>query len=312
MTQRQLTVRIRLGVALTTVGLVTAGCGGDGDGDGGTTASGGGSGGCDSITMGVIPGWTDQTSTTYLLKDVLEDNGYTVEVTELSDNAPMYTALARGDIDILSSAWPELTHASYMEEYGDSLEDLGVFYEGATSFLAVPEYMDITSIEELPEYADELGGRIVGIEPGAGLTGMTQDSVIPEYGLDENFELQLSSTAAMLTELRSATEAEEPIVVTMWKPFWANLTFPIKALEDPMGAYGEPENLHVLAREGFSGDCADVAAMLSDFELTDEEFGTLENMVVNDFGEGEEEQAVAAWLEQNPEYETALAEPLQG
>ena len=306
MTQRHLTFRLRLGVAVTALAMTTAACGG-GSGDGDGDAAGG-----TTITMGVIPGWTDETATTYLLKDVLEDNGYTVEVTELSDNAPMYTALANGDIDVLSSSWLEMTHKTYMDEYGENLEDLGVYYEGATSFLAVPDYVDITSIEELPARADEFGGRVVGIEPGAGLTKMTQESVFPAYGLDEGFELQLSSTAAMLTELQNATDAQEPIVVTMWKPFWANLTFPIRALEDPKGAYGEPENLHVLAREGFSEDQPEVAEMLANFTLTDEQFGTLENMVVNEFGEGEEEQAVAAWLEQNPDYGTALASHLKG
>lgn len=156
MIKRHLSPPGRLGVAVTALALVVAGCGGgsaSGDGD-------------KTVTMGVIPGWTDQTSTTYLLKDVLEDNGYTVDVKKLSDNAPMYTALSNGDIDILSSAWPELTHKSYMERYGDDIEDLGVFYEGATSFLAVPEYSDITSIDQLPSHADELGGTITGIEPG--------------------------------------------------------------------------------------------------------------------------------------------------
>lgn len=307
MTKRHLT-RMRIGVGVTALALVTAGCGG---GDSGGSGGSGGEGD-KTITMGVIPGWTDETATTYLLKDVLEDNGYTVEVTELSDNAPMYTALANGDIDVLSSSWMELTHKSYMEEYGESLEDLGVYYEGATSFLAVPEYVDITSIEELPGRADEFGGRVVGIEPGAGLTKMTQESVFPEYGLDQDYELVLSSTAAMLTELKKATDAQEPIVVTLWKPFWANLEFPVRALEDPKGAYGEPENLHVLAREGFSADQPEVAALLENFKLTDEQFGSLESMVVNDFGEGEEAQAVAAWLDENPDYGTALEQHLKG
>lgn len=305
MTKRHSTSRIRLGAAVGALVMVTAGCGGGGSGD--DSAAGG-----TTITMGVIPGWTDETATTYLLKNILEDNGYTVEVTELSDNAPMYTALANGDIDVLSSSWLERTHKSYMDEYGENLEDLGVYYEGATSFLAVPDYVDITSIEELPDRADEFGGRVVGIEPGAGLTKMTQESVFPAYGLDEGFDLQLSSTAAMLTELQNAIDAQEPIVVTMWKPFWANLAFPIRALEDPQGAYGEPENLHVLARENFSTDQPEVATMMSNFKLTDEEFSSLENMVVNDFGEGEEEKAVAAWLEENPDYGTALASYLQG
>lgn len=298
MFRRHLSVPARLGVAMLAVALVATGCGSDG----------GGSGADKTITMGVIPGWTDQSATTYVLKNVLEDNGYTVEVTELNDNAPMYTALSKGDIDVLSSAWPELTHKSYMDTYGDDLEDLGVFFEGATSFLAVPDYMeDIDSIDDLPDHADEFDGTITGIEPGAGLTRLAKDDVIPAYGLDKDFELQLSSTPAMLTELEKATKAEEPIVITMWKPFWANLNFPIKALEDPEGAFGEPEGLHVLAREGFSEDQPEVAEMMSNFTLTEEEFGTIEGMIVNDYEQGEEEKAAADWLAKNPELADELA-----
>lgn len=302
MTKRHLTYPMRLGLAMTALAMVATACGG---------GSGSASDEDKTVTMGVIPGWTDQSSTTYVLKDILEDNGYTVEVTELNDNAPMYTALSSGDIDILSSAWIELTHKEYMEKYGEGLEDLGVFFEGATSFLAVPEYMDINSIEELPSHAAELDGRVTGIEPGAGLTRLTKESVFPEYGLAEDFELLLSSTPAMLAELEKATKAEEPIVVTMWKPFWANLTYPIKPLEDPKGAYGEPENLHVLAREGFSDDQPEVAEMLANFQLDEEQFGTLENMVVNEFGQGQEQEAAQAWLEENPEYREELAAHLE-
>jgi glycine betaine/proline transport system substrate-binding protein len=305
MKKRNLTHPMRLGVALAATVLVAAGCSEE--------SSGGGGGGGDDQTVhfGVISGWTDQSATTAVLQSVLEDNGYTVEITELNDNAPMYTALSTGDIDVNSSGWIELTHKSYWEEYGENLEDLGTYFEGATSFLAVPDYMDLTSIEELPDHADEFDGTVTGIEPGAGLTKATKESVFPAYGLDEDFKLQLSSTPAMLTALGKATDAEEPIVVTMWKPFWANLNYPIKALEDPKGAYGEPENLHVIAREGFSDDQPAVAEMLANWTLTEEQFGTLENLVVNEYGQGEELQAAEAWLEDNPEVGEELAQYLE-
>jgi glycine betaine/proline transport system substrate-binding protein len=304
MKMRNRTLPVRLGVAVAVTTMVAAGCS--------DSSSGSGGGDDKTVTFGVIPGWTDQSATTALLQDVLEDNGYTVEITELNDNAPMYTALSGGDIDILSSGWIELTHKSYMDQYGEDIEDLGVYFEGATSFLAVPDYMaDINSIEDLSSHADEFDQTVTGIEPGAGLTKMTQESVFPEYGLDEDFKLQLSSTPAMLAELGKATKAEEPIVVTMWKPFWANLTYPIKPLEDPAGAYGEPENLHVLGREGFSEDQPEVAEMLENFELTEEEFGTLENLVVNEFGQGEELAAAQAWLEDNPEFGEELGQYLE-
>src|SRR5690625_4539151 len=145
-------------------GLCLAACGSDdsGSGDGGN----GGGGGGGTITLGYIPSWTDGLSTAYLLDNRLTAMGYDVEHEQITEAGVLYAGLAQGDIDMYPSAWPEVTHASYMEEYGDSIEDLIGYYEGAVLNLSVPEYVDIDSIEDLVGQADRFGNRIVGIEPG--------------------------------------------------------------------------------------------------------------------------------------------------
>jgi glycine betaine/proline transport system substrate-binding protein len=52
--------------------------------------------------------------------------------------------------------------------------------------------------------------------------------------------------------------------------------------------------------------------MLSNFTMDDEQFSKLEDMVVNDFGEGQEQEAARAWLEENPEYADELSAYLEG
>jgi glycine betaine/proline transport system substrate-binding protein len=94
--------------------------------------------------------------------------------------------------------------------------------------------------------------------------------------------------------------------VTLWKPFWANQAFPVRPLDDPKGAFGQPESLHSLARGGFANDFPEIAKMIKDFKLDDAQYGSLEDTVVNTFGEGKEEEAVQAWLQQNPDYAPAL------
>jgi glycine betaine/proline transport system substrate-binding protein len=293
-----------LGAATAALVLTASGCSGS------IGPGGGGSGGGKTITMGMIPSWTDGVTTTYLLKNILESKGYTVKITKLSDNDPSYAALANGDIDIFASAWPERTQRSYMDKYGAKIEDLGKYYADAGLFLAVPTYSGINSIADLPSHAQELGGKIIGIEPGAGLTKATKDDVLPAYGLDADFELVLSSTAAMLTALKKATAAKQPIVATLWKPFWANQAFPVQPLEDPKGAFGQPESLHSLARGGFSEDFPAIAKMIKNFKLDDAQYGSLEDTVVNTFGEGKEVEAVQAWLQQNPDYAPVLQKHL--
>ena len=295
--KRTTTRRGGLVAAAAAAVLALTACGSGGSDDGGEGGT---------VNLGILPAWTDGLSTAYLWKNVLESEGYDVEITELSEAAPLYTGLANGDVDVYPSGWPEVTHAEYMEEYGDDIEDLGAYYENAKLTFAVPEYTDIDSIEDLTGNADQFDGKIIGIEPGAGLTKVTKDSVIPEYDLSDDYELVESSTTAMLAELQSAVDEERDVVVTLWRPFWANTSFPVKDLEDPKGALGEPETLNSLARAGFSDDMPEVAEMMSNFKLTDEQYGQLEDMVVNEYGEGKEEEAVEAWLEENPDFIDSL------
>lgn len=276
--------------------LALTACGGGGEDEENGDASEGEGGG--TITLGIIPSWTDGLSMAYLWQGILEDEGYDVEIEEINDAALLYTGVAEGDIDVYPSAWPEVTHADYMEEYGDDVEDLGAYYEGAVLTFAVPEYSEIDSIEELNDNAEDFDNRVVGIEPGSGHMGVTADSVFPEYELDENFELVESSTSAMLTELGSAIDDEEDIVVTLWRPFYAYGDYDLKDLEDPAGALGEEETLNFVANSEFSSEFPDVAEWMSGFTLSDEEYAELENMMVNEYADNEEE-AADVWLEEN-------------
>ena len=306
MNKRHLTAALALGAAAS---LTLAGCAGGSDDNGGDTDAGGSTETCDTVTLGFLPSWTDGLSTAYLLENQLGAMGINVEMQTLTEAGPLYTGLAQGDVDIYPSAWPEVTHASYMEEYGDSIEDLGAYYEGAVLTIAVPDYVDVQSIEDLQGNADMFDGQIIGIEPGAGLTGVTQDSMMPEYGLDGEYELITSSTAAMLTELGNAIDAQEDIVVTSWRPFWANAAYDLRDLEDPLGAMGDPEALHFLGTDGFSERCAEAAEFIAGIQLSDADYASLEDMVVNEYGEGREAEAVEAWIEANPEaFSTIIVE----
>jgi glycine betaine/proline transport system substrate-binding protein len=298
--------RTALPAGLMALGLLMTACGSDDGGDSESGSSGESGGGDQTITLGIIPSWTDGLSTAYLWQNVLESEGYTVEIEEIAEAAPLYTGVANGDIDVYPSAWPEVTHASYMKKYGDDLEDLGAYYEGAKLTFAVPEYTEIDSIEELADNADMFDGKITGIEPGAGLTEVTKEEVMPTYGLEEDFTLVESSTTAMLAELQKAVDAEEDIVVTLWRPFWANSEFPVKDLEDPEGALGEAETLNSIATAGFSEENPEVADMVANFKLDDDQYGSLEDMVVNEYGQGQEAEAIEAWLEENPDFVDSL------
>ncbi len=279
-----------LALTLALTGAFAGGCSSETTGDGG--ANGGEAAG-GTIKIGWIP-WDEDIAATYLWKRVLEDEGYTVELTQL-DVAPVFEGVASGDLDLFLDAWLPSTHEDYWAEYGDRLEDLAVWYDNGLLTWAVPEYMDVDSIEDLAGLEGELDGRIVGIEPGAGLTRVSREAVMPGYGLDA-FELVEGSTPAMLAELERAIKDEAPIVVTLWRPHWAYSVFPIKDLADPEGALGEAEEIHAVARAGFSDDFPEVAEWMAAFRMNDDQLAGLEDLVLNEYGAGQEEAAVDEWL----------------
>src|SRR5690625_5534396 len=153
---------------------VLAACGSDDD-----SADSGDSGGDDksqTMTIAYIP-WDEDIAISYLFRSVLEEEGYEdVELKQL-DAAPIFVALSKGDADFFFDTWLPQTHKDYWEEYGDQLDDIGVWYDQATLNIAVPEYMDIDSIPELDQVADEVDGQIIGIESGAGLSRTTKEAI---------------------------------------------------------------------------------------------------------------------------------------
>lgn len=302
MNKRHLSTALALGAVAT---LALAGCSSASEPSGDQTDASGDMS-CETVTLGFLPSWTDGLSTAYLLQNQLGALGIDVEMQTLTEAGPLYAGLAQGDVDIYPSAWPELTHASYMEEYGDNIEDLDAYYEGAKLTIAVPDYVDITSIEDLAGNADRFGGRIVGIEPGAGLTAQTQDVMMPAYGLDGEYELVTSSTAAMLTELEAATNAGENVVVTLWEPHWAYGAYPIKNLDDPEGALGGTESLHSYGRTGFADDFPEVAEWLGNFQMDLETLYSLENLLFVENDTDDYGPLVEQWISENQAYVDGL------
>ena len=135
----------------------------------------------DVIKLGYVQ-WACANANSHMVEALLEDK-FNVEV-ELVDMEAglLWQSVATGDVDFMVTAWLPSTHGSYYEALSDEVVDLGPLYEGAVCGLVVPEYVTIDSIEEMNDYKDEFGGKIVGIDAGAGIMAAT-NQVIEEYGL---------------------------------------------------------------------------------------------------------------------------------
>ncbi|MFE3186343.1 ABC transporter permease/substrate binding protein [Streptomyces violascens] len=250
------------------------------------------------ISLGYIP-WDEGVASTFLWKELLERRGFTVDARQYEAGA-LYTGMAGGQIDFETDSWLPTTHAQYWAKYKDKLEDMGSWYGPTSLELSVPSYVkDVNSLDDLKGKGAEFQNRIVGIEPSAGETGILKDKILKEYGLDGEYKVVDGSTPGMLAELKRAYAKKEPIVVPLWSPHWAYNTYDLKKLKDPKGVWGKGDGVHTLARKGFASDNAEVGNWLKNFKMDEKQLTSLEAKIQST-GKGKEQDAVRAWLKENP------------
>ena len=239
------------------------------------------------------PNWAEGIAMTHLAAAVIEEYlDADVELT-MSDPGAIYASLSIGDQDVMLDAWLPNTHEDYWAKYGDQLEDLGPNFGYGVTGLVVPSYVDIDSIEELNDMADELDGKIIGIGTGSGIYRNTQKA-IDDYGLD--LSQVASSGPVMVAQLKAAVDAKKPIVITGWKPHYMFGRFDLKVLKDPQGIY-PIDAVKTVAREDFRKDHPRVAQFLTNFVMT--EAHLLELMLAIDESDADAGDVAGDWMEQN-------------
>ncbi|MGW8063404.1 ABC transporter permease/substrate binding protein [Streptomyces ziwulingensis] len=244
--------------------------------------------------------WDEDIAVTYLWKNVLERRGYELNLKQM-DVGPVYTGLASGDLDLNFDAWLPYAQKNYWEKNKDNLTDLGTWYEPTSLEIAVPSYVkDVESLADLKGKADLFDGRIIGIEPGTGEMQLLKDEVMPGYGLEDEYTVVDGSTPAMLAELKRALAKKEPVAVTLWSPHWAYSEYELTKLKDPKKAFGEGNTIRTISSKKFPEQYPQLTEWIKDFHMSEDELGSLEAEIKNR-GQGQEEEAVAAWLEEHPD-----------
>jgi glycine betaine/proline transport system substrate-binding protein len=243
--------------------------------------------------------WDEDIAVTYLWKNVLEKRGYRLNLKQM-DVGPVYTGLASGDLDLNFDAWLPYAQKNYWDKSKDRLTDLGTWYEPTSLEVAVPSYVKgVKSYEDLKGKAAQFDGKIIGIEPGTGEMNLLKNKVLPGYGLDKEYDVVDGSTPAMLAELKRAYAKKQPVAVVLWSPHWAYSQYDLTKLKDDKKLFGEGNTIRTIANEKFPSQYPQLTKWIKGFHMSEDELGTLEGEI-NKYGQGHEEQAVAAWLEEHP------------
>lgn len=248
----------------------------------------------EKIELGYVL-WDSEIASTHVVAAVIEDYlGHETALTAV-DAGPMWMGVARGNFDAIVAGWLPVTHEAYLKETQDDIHNLGPNLHGAKLGWVVPEYVPVQSIEELNDYKEEFDGKVIGIDPGAGLMAASE-RVIEDYELD--YTLVSGSDAAMTAALRRAIEREEWIVVTGWTPHWKFAAFDLKYLDDPMKTLGEEEHIATIVHPSLQQKAADVYAFLDNFYWTADDMAD----VMMRIEEGMEPmEAARQWISENTE-----------
>ncbi|MFW0794999.1 glycine betaine ABC transporter substrate-binding protein [Gordonia sp. CPCC 205515] len=255
--------------------------------------------GDDTIFIGAFADWDESIASAYLMRNLLNRNGYTAQVKTM-DIESAFTATAFDELDVLTDVWLPTTHQGYIDQYGDQLEALGCWYDNAKITIAVNDSSPAHSIGDLKTMGAAYQNTLVGIEPGAGETSVIAHQVIPAYGL-HNLKMRNASTADMLESLRQAETNRANIAVTLWRPHWAYSEFDIRDLEDPKGKLGGTEGVWNFANKGFGERSPRAAQMFRNLKLSDAELSNLEDLITQKYRDAKD-NAVIEWLNSHPAF----------
>lgn len=249
-------------------------------------------------------GWTDITATTAMTSLILEQLGYTPDVSVLSV-AVTFQALQQGEIDVFLGNWMPLQEPiqTPLVESG-AIDVAATNLEGARIGFAVPAATyeaGLRSFADIAEFRDELGGQIYGIEAGSSanetINGMIENDI---FGLGD-FTLVESSEQAMLSQVESSIRREEPIVFFGWRPHPMNVRLDMRYLEEGNDAFGPQDGAATVltnTRAGYAAECPNVGRLLTNMAFTVEAEDLLMSYILDE--NLEPAAAAERWLKDNP------------
>ncbi|PMS38167.1 glycine betaine/proline transport system substrate-binding protein [Trinickia symbiotica] len=250
-------------------------------------------------------GWTDIAATTGIASTIFEGLGYH-PTTTIASVPITFAGIKSKQIDVFLGYW-----SPTMDPIIDPFVKAGQIkvlqpanLTGAKYTLAVPDYVynaGLKSFADIQKYADKLGDRVYGIEPGNDGNALI-DKMIKnnQFGLGK-FKLVESSEAGMLVQVNKAIREKQWIVFLGWEPHPMNVQMKLDYLsggDDVFGPnYGEAK-VFTATPPDYSARCPNAAKLVSNLQFTTE----IENHVMVPIMNKEEPtKAAEAWLKRNPQ-----------
>jgi len=248
--------------------------------------------------------WSDALAITFIAKKLIEDTyGYKVQPLQ-AEPGVIYASLQSGKADAYSNAYMQGKgplkgdyrggQADYVKKVADSIDIIGVSEGPMTQGLAVPDYVDIDSIEQLNEHAEKFGNKIIGIDAGSGLM-KSADNTVKAYGI--KLDLVAGSEAAMEAAFGRAYARKDWVAVTTWEPLPMWTQYKMKYLKDSKSTMmEEPFYCFHTVRKDFKDNFPKAYEFFKKFHIPNDQ----EALVMSWIDKGAKpEEAAAKWIDAN-------------
>jgi len=260
--------------------------------------------------------WTGNVFTSTVAAELLGKMGYNVKIVPIT-GASVYTSLESGDLTIEMEAWStsvsDLIDASVASGNAENLGSLGLtgmdrwWYpsyvkDDCPGLPAWEALNDCAQLFSTIETGDQ--GRLLLYPEDWG--GYDAERV---KSLGLNFKVVYSGgESALLAEVQSAYKRKAPILVWLYEPHWAPVTFDGEYVQLP--AYSDecystnsyacekPTGpIYKIVNADFAKTWPKAHAFISKFQITNEEYGSVIKKI--DIDKKLVDEVVAEWIEQN-------------
>lgn len=266
-----------------------------------------------------IADWTGGAVTCKVLEIILEQEmGYDVKRIMMPSGAPVYEAMAVGDLDFGCESWPSYSPSRnrFMAEFGG---DGTVSYLGETGIVGtstyyVPRYFveetapDLKSWEQLNKYKSHFAtietgdkGRLIACPTPA--WECSDQERLDLLGVDF-VAVELGTETAAWAEAQAAYSRKEPFLLYAWTPHWIHAALELVPIELP------PHSTEKWPATGWAEDVTynygnpasmeanpEAAKLIGNMNLSNGEQAKM--ILAIDVDGGDIDEVVKEWVDQN-------------
>lgn len=259
----------------------------------------------------VNPGWSNVSSTSHVVGNILKRLGYLVEM-QCFPPGLIYASLSSGTSDVFLANWIPVEKIPNNEDYfkvhsKEKLVDLLAVNQSDTKrTLAANEFASALGIEDFADIAkhrkalnNTIYGNTSGIEHNNILYSLIDNN---EFGLGGFNVIEVNNEDGLLQQLRLHQREQRPMVLLGWSPNPMVKHFNLQFLSGGDAHFGIDfgrSDSYTTTRKGYAEACPNVGQLLKNVHFTADMENQLANAVLFDGQSGE--QAATRWMQANTE-----------